>query len=63
MPRPSCRGTAACDLVDPFGCAEGARVESTVGGAGQLLAISDLHIGYAENRALVENMRPVTDDD
>ena len=38
-------------------------MESTAGGAGQLLAISDLHIGYAENRALVENMRPVTDDD
>lgn len=38
-------------------------MESTAGGAGQLLAISDLHIGYAENRALVENMRPGTDDD
>jgi 3',5'-cyclic AMP phosphodiesterase CpdA len=25
---------------------------------GQLLAISDLHIGYAENRALVEKLRP-----
>ncbi len=36
---------------------------STVGGAGQLLAISDLHIGYEENRALVEKMRPETDDD
>ena len=36
---------------------------STAGGAGQLLAISDLHIGYAENRALVEDMRPETDDD
>ena len=36
---------------------------STVGGAGQLLAISDLHIGYQENRALVERMRPETDDD
>ncbi|MFI1206278.1 metallophosphoesterase family protein [Streptomyces sp. NPDC020802] len=30
---------------------------------GRLLAISDLHIGYAENRALVEAMRPETDDD
>ncbi|MFI6274406.1 metallophosphoesterase family protein [Streptomyces sp. NPDC050988] len=30
---------------------------------GRLLAISDLHIGYAENRALVEGMRPETDDD
>ncbi|MEU9891942.1 metallophosphoesterase family protein [Streptomyces phaeochromogenes] len=30
---------------------------------GRLLAISDLHIGYAENRALVEQMRPETDDD
>ncbi|MGI5459567.1 metallophosphoesterase family protein [Streptomyces sp. CA-249302] len=36
---------------------------STAGGAGQLLAISDLHIGYAENRALVEAMQPETDDD
>ncbi|MEU9189295.1 metallophosphoesterase [Streptomyces sp. NPDC048484] len=30
---------------------------------GRLLAISDLHIGYAENRALVEAMRPETDED
>ncbi|WP_432985529.1 metallophosphoesterase family protein [Dactylosporangium sp. CA-233914] len=30
---------------------------------GQLLAISDLHVGYAENRALVERMRPTHDDD
>ncbi|HZF88593.1 metallophosphoesterase [Streptomyces sp.] len=36
---------------------------STAGGAGQLLAISDLHIGYEENRALVEKLRPGTDDD
>ncbi|MCX5425009.1 metallophosphoesterase [Streptomyces sp. NBC_00078] len=36
---------------------------STAGGAGQLLAISDLHIGYAENRALVEAMRPESDED
>lgn len=36
---------------------------STVGGTGQLLAISDLHIGYQENRELVERMRPETDDD
>ncbi|MFF4018918.1 metallophosphoesterase family protein [Streptomyces sp. NPDC001843] len=38
-------------------------MESTAGGAGQLLAISDLHVGYAENRALVERMRPGSDDD
>jgi len=38
-------------------------VTSTAGGAGQLLAISDLHIGYAENRALVEAMRPESDED
>lgn len=38
-------------------------METTAGGAGQLLAISDLHIGYPENRALVEQMRPETDDD
>ncbi|MEV0238815.1 metallophosphoesterase [Streptomyces sp. NPDC050674] len=36
---------------------------STAGGAAQLLAISDLHIGYPENRALVEDMRPGSDDD
>ncbi|HLL38011.1 MAG TPA: metallophosphoesterase, partial [Streptomyces sp.] len=36
---------------------------STAGGAGQLLAISDLHIGYEDNRALVEKLRPDTDDD
>jgi 3',5'-cyclic AMP phosphodiesterase CpdA len=38
-------------------------VTSRAGGAGRLLAISDLHIGYAENRALVEAMRPETDED
>ncbi|MER0449182.1 metallophosphoesterase [Streptomyces sp. Edi4] len=32
-------------------------------GTGQLLAISDLHIGYAENRALVEKLAPGSDDD
>ncbi|MET9364772.1 metallophosphoesterase [Streptomyces sp. NPDC006632] len=32
-------------------------------GKGRLLAISDLHIGYAENRALVEKMEPGSDDD
>lgn len=32
-------------------------------GGGQLWAISDLHIGYAENRALVEAMRPASDED
>ncbi|MFR9799389.1 metallophosphoesterase family protein [Streptomyces sp. MS06] len=36
---------------------------STADGAGQLLAISDLHIGYAENRELVERMHPHSDDD
>ena len=36
---------------------------STAGGAGRLLAISDLHIAYEENRALVEELRPGTDDD
>ncbi|MCT9009546.1 metallophosphoesterase family protein [Streptomyces rhizosphaerihabitans] len=35
----------------------------TDSGGGNLLAISDLHIGYAENRALVENMRPGSDED
>ncbi|MCX5206386.1 metallophosphoesterase [Streptomyces sp. NBC_00237] len=32
-------------------------------GAGRLLAISDLHISYAENRALVEGMTPESDED
>ncbi|MGV9573381.1 metallophosphoesterase family protein [Streptomyces nigra] len=36
---------------------------STAAGTSQLLAVSDLHIGYEENRALVEGMRPGTDDD
>jgi hypothetical protein len=30
---------------------------------GSLLAVSDLHIGYQENRALVEKMCPDSDDD
>ncbi|MCQ4193393.1 metallophosphoesterase family protein [Streptomyces parvulus] len=30
---------------------------------GRLLAISDLHVGHADNRALVESMTPETDDD
>ncbi|MFI2712292.1 metallophosphoesterase family protein [Micromonospora sp. NPDC018662] len=30
---------------------------------GRLLAISDLHVGYAENRELVERLRPDGDDD
>jgi len=38
-------------------------VRTTADGPGQLLAISDLHIGYTENRALVERMRPNTDAD
>ncbi|WP_432169335.1 metallophosphoesterase family protein [Streptomyces sp. 1222.5] len=37
-------------------------MESTTG-AGQLLAISDLHVGYPDNRALVERMRPDGGDD
>ncbi|MET9499916.1 metallophosphoesterase [Streptomyces sp. NPDC006552] len=32
-------------------------------GGGRLLAISDLHTGYADNRELVERMAPETDDD
>ncbi|MBC9724336.1 metallophosphoesterase [Streptomyces sp. TRM68367] len=35
----------------------------TAGGAAQLWGISDLHIGYAENRELVERMHPESDDD
>lgn len=30
---------------------------------GNLLAISDLHVGYAENRRIVEELRPRTDSD
>ncbi|MFE0903525.1 metallophosphoesterase family protein [Streptomyces rochei] len=36
---------------------------SATDGPGQLWAISDLHIGHPENRALVEAMRPASDDD
>ncbi|HBF78380.1 MAG TPA: metallophosphoesterase, partial [Streptomyces sp.] len=32
-------------------------------GSGQLLAISDLHISHAENRAFVERMAPDSEDD
>ncbi|GAA0706387.1 metallophosphoesterase [Dactylosporangium roseum] len=31
--------------------------------SGRLMAISDLHVSYAENRALVERLRPTHDDD
>lgn len=33
------------------------------GAPGKLWAISDLHVGYEENRALVERTRPESDDD
>ncbi|MEU6524247.1 metallophosphoesterase [Streptomyces sp. NPDC046924] len=36
---------------------------STAGGDGQMWAISDLHVGYEENRALVERMHPESDED
>src|SRR5262249_46969103 len=36
---------------------------SDVTAHGNLLAISDLHVGYAENREHVERLRPVTSDD
>ncbi|MET9734181.1 metallophosphoesterase [Streptomyces sp. NPDC006458] len=36
---------------------------SRAGGSGRLLAISDLHIGYPENRALVEKLYPEHADD
>ncbi|WP_405591783.1 metallophosphoesterase family protein [Streptomyces sp. NBC_01190] len=35
----------------------------TGAGGPQLLAISDLHVGYEANRAIVEAMRPTTDED
>jgi hypothetical protein len=49
--------------VFPFVFFGGVEVRSTDGGRGNLLAISDLHVGYAENRAMVEEMRPESDDD
>ncbi|WP_320779653.1 metallophosphoesterase [Streptomyces sp. CRN 30] len=38
-------------------------MEPKAGRTGNLLAISDLHVGYPENRALVEKLRPESDDD
>ena len=35
----------------------------TAARGGRLLAVSDLHVGYDANRAIVEQMRPGTDDD
>ncbi|WP_214409712.1 metallophosphoesterase family protein [Sphaerisporangium fuscum] len=35
----------------------------TSGGDGRLLAISDLHVAYPENREIVEKLRPGSDDD
>jgi 3',5'-cyclic AMP phosphodiesterase CpdA len=32
-------------------------------GHGRLLAVSDLHVGYEENRRIVEEIRPTSDDD
>jgi 3',5'-cyclic AMP phosphodiesterase CpdA len=54
-------GTRANETGDEEG--EAAVVEPSGEGAGQLLAISDLHIGYDENRALVEAMRPGSAED
>ncbi|MDT0323474.1 metallophosphoesterase family protein [Streptomyces millisiae] len=34
-----------------------------MGKAGRLVAISDLHVRYDENRAIVERLRPASDDD
>jgi 3',5'-cyclic AMP phosphodiesterase CpdA len=39
------------------------RVPTPTATAPQLLAISDLHVGYEANRALVEKMRPESDGD
>lgn len=38
-------------------------MESSAGRTGGLLAISDLHVGYPENRALVAGLRPDSDAD
>ncbi|WP_328907310.1 metallophosphoesterase [Streptomyces sp. NBC_00234] len=32
-------------------------------GAGRLLAVSDLHVGIADNRAIVESLHPTSDED
>ncbi|MGW4798319.1 metallophosphoesterase family protein, partial [Nonomuraea sp. NPDC004297] len=37
--------------------------EAERSGASRLLAVSDLHIGYPENRAVVEELKPVTPGD
>ncbi|MCQ4212412.1 metallophosphoesterase family protein [Streptomyces longispororuber] len=36
---------------------------ATAHDGGRLLAISDLHVGYADNRALIDRMAPESDDD
>jgi 3',5'-cyclic AMP phosphodiesterase CpdA len=38
-------------------------VEESVGGRGRLLAVSDLHVGYSANRAIVEGLQPSSDAD
>ncbi|MFE9613890.1 metallophosphoesterase family protein [Streptomyces sp. NPDC006012] len=38
-------------------------MESSAGRTGELLAISDLHVGYRENRAIVADLRPASDED
>lgn len=42
---------------------EGQGVTSATGGGGELLAISDLHIGFEENRTLLEGLRPGSEND
>nr|AXL06542.1 metallophosphoesterase [uncultured bacterium] len=42
---------------------KGPEVTGAAEGGGRLLAISDLHVGHAGNRALIERMAPETDDD
>lgn len=47
----------------PPGVIDGYHRRVTRAWPGRLVAISDLHVGYPENRAIVEALRPGSDDD
>jgi 3',5'-cyclic AMP phosphodiesterase CpdA len=58
--------TAPTGDTETGGCVESDANPEAVGGArggGDLLAISDLHVGMAENRAIVERLRPGSEAD
>ncbi len=38
-------------------------MSSATSEAAKLLAVSDLHMGYADNRQIVDRLRPTTDQD